>query len=113
MGDEFLQQFGLRLARLLNPGLPLQTVQTAILQVIAEARGAGSLPPALDRDRLALGDAAHIGGVAGRKMELVFVHDCRLVLSPVRIPASVTRGQVPRPILKACLRDRRPEGVLA
>ena len=75
MEDEFLQQFGLQLARLLNPGLPLPTVQAAILQTIRDARATGNLPEAMPRGRLQENGGS--GHTIGPEIEIVFVHDCR------------------------------------
>lgn len=73
VGEEFLQQFGLRLARLLSPSLPAPTIQAAILQVIAEVKAAGALP----QQALRQPDSDASTVFAGRKLELVFAHDCR------------------------------------
>lgn len=65
--EEFLQHFGLRLAQLLAPGTPIQAVQQAIRQTIAEATAlsnsmvAPKAPPSQEQ----------------KQMELVYVHDCR------------------------------------
>lgn len=75
MEDEFLQQFGLQLARLLNPTLPLATVQAAILQTIRDARATGNLPESMPRGRLQ--DTGGLGAGVGHEIEIVFVHDCR------------------------------------
>ena len=75
MEDEFLQQFGIQLARRLSPGVPFQTVQAIILQTIREARDAGSVPEACARDRLP--ENGGQGTLFGHEIEIVFVHDCR------------------------------------
>lgn len=76
--DDFLRSFGLRLARLLAPGLPLSTVQAAVLQVIEEAKSVGSLQPAPAIGGQGPRDAGGTGaGFGSRKLELVFAHDCR------------------------------------
>ena len=75
MEDEFLQQFGLQLARILNPTLPLPTVQAAILQTIRDARATGNLPDALPRGRLQ--ENGGPGNLLAHEIEIVFVHDCR------------------------------------
>lgn len=65
--EEFLQHFGLRLAQLIAPATPIQTVQQAIKQTLAEATAisAGTAVPTQQ-------DAKE-----ERQLELVFVHDCR------------------------------------
>lgn len=75
MEDEFLQQFGLQLARILNPTLPLPTVQAAILQTIRDARATGNLPDALSRGRLQ--ENGGPSNIMAHEIEIVFVHDCR------------------------------------
>ena len=82
--EEFLQHFGLRLGRLLAPQLPLATVQAAIMQTMVEARNAGAVPQLTGRSGPGSQgqgvDPPGVAGSAGRKMELVFVHDCRYVM---------------------------------
>ena len=75
MDDEILQHFGLQLARMLNPALPLPTVQAAILQTIRDIRATGKLPDALSRGRLQ--EDGGLGNVMAHEIEIVFVHDCR------------------------------------
>lgn len=75
MEDEFLQQFGLQLARRLNVALPFHTIQTVILQTIREARAAGGVPDAVGRDRVP--ESGGQGNLFGHEIEIVFVHDCR------------------------------------
>lgn len=64
---EFLQHFGLRLAQLIAPATPIQTVQQAISQTLAEATAISNgtvMPPQQAKNE-------------ERQLELVFVHDCR------------------------------------
>ena len=69
--EEFLQHFGLRLAQLLAPGAPIQNVQQAIRQTIAEAT-------ILSNNSSAIKSPAN----QERQMELVYVHDCRYSSHP-------------------------------
>ena len=65
--EEFLQHFGLRLAQLIAPATPIQTVQQAISQTLAEATAISNgkaMPPQQANNE-------------ERQLELVFVHDCR------------------------------------
>ncbi len=65
--EEFLQHFGLRLAQLIAPATPIQTVQQAITQTLAEATAISNgtaVPPQQANNE-------------ERQLELVFVHDCR------------------------------------
>lgn len=65
--EEFLQHFGLRLAQLIAPATPTQTVQQAITQTLAEATAISNrtaVPPQQANNE-------------ERQLELVFVHDCR------------------------------------
>jgi len=65
--EEFLQHFGLRLAQLIAPATPIQTVQQAISQTLAEATAISNgtaVPPQHATNE-------------ERQLELVFVHDCR------------------------------------
>ncbi|DBA98922.1 hypothetical protein WJX77_006198 [Trebouxia sp. C0004] len=65
--EEFLQHFGLRLAQLIAPATPIQTVQQAISQTLAETTAISNgtaVPPQQATNE-------------ERQLELVFVHDCR------------------------------------
>lgn len=63
--DNFLMQFGLRLAQLLCPSVAVPQVFAAVRQAIGESRAAAG------------GDAQIPRQEPARKLELVFVHDCR------------------------------------
>ncbi|KAK9803940.1 hypothetical protein WJX72_006604 [[Myrmecia] bisecta] len=69
---DFLQQFGIRLAQLIAPTIPVHQLQAALRQTIAEARSVSSSPPAGPVQQ-----AAPRAPTEPRKIELVFVHDCR------------------------------------
>jgi len=63
--EAFLMQFGLRLAQLLCPSVAVPLVLAAVRQAIGESRAAAG------------GDAPGPRPELQRKLELVFVHDCR------------------------------------
>lgn len=65
--DEFLLQFGLRLAQLIAPDTHVQTVQQAVKQTILEATALADNTGNVSQQRAA----------QPRQLELVFVHDCK------------------------------------
>ena len=60
--ETFLMQFGLRVAQLLCPSVAVPQVFAAVRQALSEANAVRPEGPRLEQ---------------ARKLELVFVHDCR------------------------------------
>lgn len=97
MEEEYLQEFGQRLARLINPGLPMPTVQQLILQTIRQLRASGSLPSANRR----LHDSGPPGTMMGHEIEIVFVHDCRCAFLNSRPDVAPTGKLIRKPLSSA------------
>lgn len=98
MGEEFLQSFGLRLARLINPQLPMLVVQEKIMQVIAEVRAGGrsQLSSAEDVHQARRNWELSRGGnwsSSSRTSAGAFPR-ARNSVAAVKSPASASRGQV-------------------
>lgn len=65
--DEFLMQFGLRIAQLVAPTAHVQAVQQAVRQTILEANALANGPHSITSQP----------STQQRQLELVYVHDCR------------------------------------